>query len=183
MFPRRAPAPKVERSTGGTRVLGAGGKDPPTRRAGSQREEETMGEAREVFDRLTVALQRGDLEAAANCYAEDAVVVTPDEGELHGRERIMQYYKNFVDAFPNADYEPVNSHEAGNTAIDEGYFVGTNTAELSLPTGQIAATGIHVRVRECDIVTVESGFITSHRIYFDQMDFLNQLGLLGTATT
>lgn len=46
-----------------------------------------MGEAREVLDRFTDAFVRGDLEAAANCYAEDAVAVTPDEGELHGRSQ------------------------------------------------------------------------------------------------
>jgi hypothetical protein len=28
-----------------------------------------------------------------------------------------------------------------------------------------------------DIATVESGAVTSHRFYFDQMDFLGQLGL------
>lgn len=94
-----------------------------------------MGEARELLDRSTDAFLRGDLEAAANCYAEDAVAVTADEGELHGRERIMQYMQDFLSAFPDAHYEPLNRYEAGNTAMDEGYIVGTNTAELPLPDG------------------------------------------------
>jgi hypothetical protein len=29
------------------------------------------------------------------------------------------------------------------------------------------------------MVTVENGVITSHRFYFDQMEFLGQLGLTG----
>jgi hypothetical protein len=33
-------------------------------------------------------------------------------------------------------------------------------------------------VRGCDVATVEGGLITSHRIYFDQMEFLGQLGLV-----
>ncbi len=143
-----------------------------------------MGEAREVLDRFNDAFLRGDLEAAANCYAEDAVAVSPDEGELHGRERIMQYHRELLAAFSDADYEFLNRYEAGDTAIDEGYFVGTNTAELPLPDGRtVAATGIRVRLRECDVATVQGGFITSHRFYWNHMDFLSQLGLLGSSAT
>ena len=48
-----------------------------------------------------------------------------------------------------------------------------------MPTGEtIRATGKRVRVRSCDVITVESGVITSHRFYFDQMEFLGQLGLV-----
>jgi hypothetical protein len=34
-----------------------------------------------------------------------------------------------------------------------------------------------VRDRECHVVTVENGFVTSHRFYFDVQDWLTQLGL------
>ena len=106
-------------------------------------------------------------------------MATPDQGELRGREQIIGYLKQFNDAFPDNSYEPAYAHESGDTAIDEGYFVGTNTAPLPLPTGEeLPATGKKVRVRACDIATVQNGVITSHRFYFDQMDFLGQLGLL-----
>jgi predicted ester cyclase len=42
----------------------------------------------------------------------------------------------------------------------------------------VPATGKAVRVRICDIATVQNRVITNHRFYFDQMDFLGQLGLL-----
>jgi ketosteroid isomerase-like protein len=119
------------------------------------------------------------MEAAANLYAPDAVMATPDQGELRGREQIIGYLKQFNDAFPDNSYEPAYAHESGDTAIDEGYFVGTNTAPLPLPTGEeLPATGKQVRVRACDIATVRDGVIISHRFYFDQMEFLGQLGLL-----
>jgi hypothetical protein len=64
-------------------------------------------------------------------------------------------------------------------AIDEGYVVGTHTAPLSLPSGEsVPATGKQIRVRSCDIASVEGGLVTNHRFYFDQMEFLGQLGLL-----
>jgi ketosteroid isomerase-like protein len=102
----------------------------------------------------------------------------PRTGEISGKDNVVAWTKQFFDAFPDATYEPVNEYESGNTAIDEGYFVGTNTEPLQGPTGEtIPATGKSVRVRACDIATVEKGVITSHRFYFDQMDFLGQLGL------
>lgn len=138
-----------------------------------------MGEARRVMDAMTDATLQSDLEGAANLYASDAVLVTPDQGEIRGREQIVQYIKEITDPFPDNSYEPAYKHESGDTAIDEGYFVGTNTAPLSLPTGEsVPATGKAVRLRVCDIATVQNGVITSHRFYFDQMDFLGQLGLL-----
>ena len=138
-----------------------------------------MGEAREVMDRITDAYFSKDMDAAAKLYAPDAVAVAPDAGELRGRDQIVAWSKELFDAFPDATYEPVNEYEAGNTAIDEGYFVGTNTGPLQGPTGEtIPATGKSVRVPACDIATVENGVITRHRFYYDQMDFLGQLGLM-----
>ncbi len=137
-----------------------------------------MGEAREVLDRLTEAVFSRDWDAVGGCYASNAVLVTPDEGEISGTEEVVQWYRDFLEAFEDARYELLYRHEAGNTAIDEGYFLGTHTGPLATPTGEtIPPTGKRVRVRECDIATVESGRIMSHRFYFDQMEFLQQLGL------
>ena len=45
-------------------------------------------EVREIMDRMTAAMTSKDLAALAACYAEDAVAVTPDQGELSGRDAI-----------------------------------------------------------------------------------------------
>jgi ketosteroid isomerase-like protein len=96
---------------------------------------------------------------------------------VRGAENIVKYLKEFMDAFPDAEYE--HSHESGNTAIDEGYLVGTHSGPLASPTGEsVPATGKRIRARSCDIASVENGVITSHRFYFDQLEFLGQLGLL-----
>jgi ketosteroid isomerase-like protein len=139
-----------------------------------------MGEAREVMDRLNAAaFERKDFKAAAECYADGAVVVTPDQGELIGREAIAEYLRQLADPFPDLRYEYEAKHESGNVAIDEGYATGTNSAPLPMPAGEtIPATGKQIRVRSCDVAIVEGGRITSHRLYFDQMEFLGQLGLL-----
>lgn len=139
-----------------------------------------MGQARDVMDRLTAAFSVAkDPKAAAECYAYDAVMVTPDQGEVSGREQVIDYMRVFLDAFPDLRYEAVNAYESGNTAIDEGYVVGTNTGPLPLPSGELLpATGRRVGIRSCDIATVEGGHVVRHHLYFDQMEFLSQLGLV-----
>jgi steroid delta-isomerase-like uncharacterized protein len=137
-----------------------------------------MGEAREVMDRVTEAAFNDDREALSQLYAPDAVCETPDQGRITGRDGVLDWLLEFQKAFPDSSYEPGLEHECGNTAIDEGFFVGTNTGSLATPEGEIPPTGKSVRVRACDAATVENGVITSHRFYFDQMEFFTQLGLM-----
>jgi ketosteroid isomerase-like protein len=137
-----------------------------------------MGQAREVMDRVTEAAMSNDAETLKQPYAPDAVAETPDAGTLRGGEAITAWFTGFAEAFPDASWESSQAHECGDTAIDEGYLVGTHTGSLRLPDEQsIPATGKSVRIRGCDAATVQNGRVTSHRFYFDQVEFLGQLGL------
>ena len=139
-----------------------------------------MGQAREVMDRLTEALTAPDIKAVGELFAADAVAVTPDEGEIHGRDNIVEYWKHMTEAIPEATYESIYSYEVGDTAIDEGFFSGRNTGPLVLPTGEsLPATQKEVRMRGVDLATIDGdGRIASYRLYFDQMEFVTQLGLM-----
>ena len=139
-----------------------------------------MGQARETMDRLTAAVMSGDRDALGQLYAADAVAETPEGPRLEGGAAIADYLLTFKRAFPDASFEPAVQHEAGDTAIDEGYFVGTHTGVLSTPEGEVPPTGRKLRLRECDILTVRDGVAVSHRFYYDQLDFLSQLGLNAT---
>ncbi len=138
-----------------------------------------MGQAREVMDRLNKAMEAKDKETLARSYAADAVAYTPDKGELRGRDAITSYLFELWDAIPDVRYEQTGRHEAGDVAIDEGIVIGTNTGPLLMPSGEtMEPTGKQLRIRSCDVATVENGEITSHRFYFDQVEFLSQLGLM-----
>lgn len=139
-----------------------------------------MGQAREVMDRLTDAVTtHPDLKALAALYAEDAVATTPDGGELHGRDDIVAYWRQMTEAIPQGTYQAVHAYEVGDTAIDEGYFTGKNTGPIQLPSGEtIPATGKDIKIRGVDFATVKDGRIVEYRLYFDEMEFLGQLGLL-----
>jgi ketosteroid isomerase-like protein len=132
------------------------------------------------MERLTAAITtKPDLEALADLFAEDAVAYTPDGGEMRGREAIVAYWRTVTDAMPEATYTSLHAYEAGDTAIDEGIFSGRNTGPIALPTGEtLPATDKHVTIRGVDLATVRDGRIVSYRLYFDQMEFMDQLGLL-----
>ncbi|MFC0678613.1 ester cyclase [Lysobacter korlensis] len=137
-----------------------------------------MGEAREAMDRTTAATTSGDRTEVGGCYAEDAVLSTPDEGELRGRDAVATYLLQLREAFPDGGYEHLNKYEDSTTAIDEGFITGTHTGVLRLPSGEsIPPTGRQIRVRSCDIAEVANGVITHHRLYFNPADFAEQLGL------
>ncbi|WP_274561749.1 ester cyclase [Streptomyces spiramyceticus] len=142
-----------------------------------------MGQARDVMDRLTETLTTAkNLQATDECFAEDAVAITPDQGEIRGRDNIVEYWRQLTQALPDSTYEPVHSFEVGNTAIDEGFYVGKNTGPVPLPSGEtLPATQRDIRVRGVDFAAVEDGRIVSYRLYFDQMEFLGQLGMLPDA--
>ncbi|MFD7322442.1 ester cyclase [Streptomyces sp. NPDC059875] len=143
-----------------------------------------MGEARAVMDRLTEALttKNPDLKVAGDLYAEDAVAYFPDVGEVRGREAVIEQWRTMTDSIPEATYTSLNKYEIGDTAIDEGTFSGRNTGPIVLPTGEtLPPTGKVVTIRGIDLATVKDGRIQSYRLYFDQMQFLDQLGLLPEA--
>ncbi|MGI5410354.1 ester cyclase [Streptomyces chartreusis] len=139
-----------------------------------------MGQAREVMDRLTTAITAGNSDAIAGLYAQDAVAVTPDGGELHGRDDIAAYWRQMTEAVPDGSYQSVHAYEVGNTAIDEGVFTGKNTGPIQLPTGEtLPPTQKEISIRGVDFATVDDdGHIVDYRLYFDEMEFLGQLGLL-----
>jgi steroid delta-isomerase-like uncharacterized protein len=138
-----------------------------------------MGKAREVMDQLTrAATEEHNVDAAVACYADEAVMITPEAGEIRGHDGIRDYWQPFFEAFPDAGYEPMSKLEAGDTAIDEGWFTGTHTGPLRMPDGEtIPATGRRIRFRGCDLATVEGGKIKEHHLYYDLMQFMEQLGM------
>lgn len=137
-----------------------------------------MGQARTVMDKITEALTAGDVEGLKRLYARDVVADTPDEGRLEGRDAVVDWLIKFNDAFSDMSFELTATLEAGDTAIDEAYLSATHTGPIAGPEGDIPPTGKRIRMRECDVATVRDGVVVSHRFYFDQLDFMIQLGVV-----
>jgi ketosteroid isomerase-like protein len=92
-----------------------------------------MGEARQVFDRFTATMTRGDIDEVASLYAEDATALSP-EGELGGRKDIVEFLRPFTEAFSDFRWEPLHYHEDGNTGSTKAGSVAFTRARSRAPT-------------------------------------------------
>lgn len=136
-----------------------------------------MSDTREIFDSLTQALNRHDLAAVAEGYSQQVVVSSPD-GTFEGREAAAAYLDGIIGALPDLAINVWSKVTSGDLVCDEWTLTGTNTGPLPLPDGStLAPTGKRVELRGCDIAAVEGSHVISHRMYFDNVDFLNQLGI------
>jgi predicted ester cyclase len=140
--------------------------------------EGTMSDTRTAFDSLTDAMNRHDLDAIADGYGQQVVVNSPD-GTFEGRQAATAYLESFLGAFPDLTVNVWSKVTSGDLVCDEWTLTGTNTGPLPLPDGStLPATGKRVELRGCDIAALEDGQVISHRLYYDNVDFLTQLGIM-----
>ena len=142
-----------------------------------------MANAREISDRYTDLINAHDAQAIGDLYADDGVLSDPI-GEFRGRQAIVEYWEGFFTALPDLAGRDEFKAESGDTAINEWSMSGTNSGPMETPEGTIPATGKQVSMRGCDVITVRDGQVQSHRVYYDQLTFMTQLGLVpeGAAT-
>ncbi|MBB6472755.1 ester cyclase [Sphaerisporangium rubeum] len=127
--------------------------------------------------RLKNAFNRHDLDALAGCFSSMAVLVAPD-GIGQDREEIASYYAQFLEAFPDSMVTPLSLAVCGDTLVSEYTISGTHKGPYLAAGGEVAeATGRPIAVRACCWTVVEDdGLISSHRVFYDQLELVVQIG-------
>ena len=126
-----------------------------------------MSGVRDVYEQARKLYNDGDLEGLADCYTEDAVLVSPD-GTARGRAAIREQWGRDKAAFPERVLTVDVILEQGDTLATEFTWVATNTGPLVLP----------VQTRGMELVQVRDGKAAVHRLYWDNMAVARQFGLL-----
>jgi ketosteroid isomerase-like protein len=122
----------------------------------------------------------GDHEGFLARQAPDAHWTVPG-AELHGRDELRGWLGQFWQSFSSYRHDLSRVEEVGSTVFAEGTWTGVNDGPLAMPDGtEVPATGRTVSFRFGMSVDgdVEAQQATAVRIYFDQLDFLGQLGLI-----
>jgi steroid delta-isomerase-like uncharacterized protein len=119
-----------------------------------------------------------DLDLAASVFSDDVVTGTP-QGEMKSLEEFRAFGQAFIDACPDAVLSVDHTYDTGNTIITEGKFTGTHTGDLVGPGQTIPATGRPFSFPFVDVMTATNGKVTEHRIYWDMLGWMQQLGLAG----
>jgi ketosteroid isomerase-like protein len=119
--------------------------------------------------------------SAANFDGEDALfspdveTIDPGAGTLHGIQAFKGYEAAFQRAFPDGKLVLKSAIEAGNKVAVEGAYTGPLTG----PGGEIPPTQRPLNLDFSDLFETDGDRITRHRIYYDQVQFMSQLGLMG----
>jgi predicted ester cyclase len=134
-----------------------------------------MSGSGDVVQRHIEAFNARDAESEP--WSADAEMVAPG-ATVTGREAVLGFLGVFQEAFPDGRLEIRHLLADGTSAAVEGAFVGTHDGVLHSPDGDIAPTGRAIEFRWAAAYQVRGEELLSEHLYFDQMEFLGQLGLL-----
>ena len=109
--------------------------------------------------------------------AADAELTAPG-AQVSGRANVIGFVAVFQGAFPDLRLEIEQLLTDGPAAAAEGTLTGTHDGVLHSPNGDVAPTGRAVEFRWAAVYVTDGDTLKSEHLFFDQMDFLGQLGLL-----
>jgi len=122
----------------------------------------------------------GKVERDREILSPDVVHESLVAGHIRGIEGFLDNINRFMQSFPDLRFDIRSIAETGDIVIVEAVFSGTNTGPMVGPQGTAPPTGRTVKLPFVDVWRIQSGRIIENRIYYDQLGFMRQLGLMET---
>jgi steroid delta-isomerase-like uncharacterized protein len=138
-------------------------------------------DTRELLEQNIEIWNAKDLARWRGLFADDATLSAPGGVSGTGPETVETFYRLWQEAFPDNRCRIVRIVDGGSNGVVEAVFEGTHTAPLSAPSGDVPATGRRVSVPFVNVVDVAGDRVTDFALYFDQVELMTQLGLVGAA--
>ncbi|MFA9416632.1 ester cyclase [Natrinema sp. HArc-T2] len=135
---------------------------------------ETTEDAAQLATEYVEIWNEQEFSRLPDVVAESFTFTSPTSGTIQGREDFEAYAREVVDAF--SDFQ-IAVHEMladEQLVMAEGTLSGTHDSEFD----GIPPTHETFEVRDMAKFVVEDGKLQEERAFFDQHDFLGQLGLL-----
>ncbi len=123
------------------------------------------------------ALNHGDVEGATASFTDDVETITP-AGTLEGVAAFRAMAQGFITAVPDMHHEILRTYEDGDTIVVEGAYSGTQTGPLEGPQGTFPPSGNSFAFPYVVVMEVSDGKCVSHRVYWDNVTFLSQIGAI-----
>lgn len=111
--------------------------------------------AMEVAERLFSAIERGDIDVVAACYADDIAIWHNDSKRSEGRERNLRTLAWVITNVRDRRYEEIRRQPTPDGFVQQHVLRGT------------AANGATLELPACIICTVVDGKITRLDEYLD----------------
>ncbi|MDP9262424.1 MAG: ester cyclase [Actinomycetota bacterium] len=123
------------------------------------------------------AFNSGDWEQMRAMLASDSRYdELGTERKIEGPEKIVELFKGWKSAFPDAVGTVTSAVASGNKAALEVTWKGTHTGALETAEGTIPASGKRQETPAAFFLTFEGDKIKESRHYFDSMTLLKQIG-------
>jgi steroid delta-isomerase-like uncharacterized protein len=135
--------------------------------------------SKNIFSKLSEAINSHDVKTIASLYADNAVVYDPFYPEpLKGRAAIEKDTAANLHGFPDMHFEVQSSLADENTAAAQIIMSGTNSGPMETPDGEIPPTGkkIEIAVASFNRLDNEGKIVEEHR-YYNVANVMDQLGL------
>lgn len=140
----------------------------------SQTTPNTSTTAEEVVRALDDRINAHDLEGATDLWADDATLVWPAD-VFTGKPEIRAAFDQLLTAQPDYHQETDQFVVEGDTVACETRATGTFSGG---PLGGFEPTGAEGTIHMVKLYTVEDGLLVRGRVYYDQMEFAREMGLL-----
>jgi ketosteroid isomerase-like protein len=135
-----------------------------------------MADVIELARRHDDAFNSHDADGRAAIEAADIETVMPGGMTLRGHEQVMQVVRAFWEALPDGRITSDDQLVAGNVVVVEGTLAGTHSGPFRTPQGEISPSGNPVTLRYASVKRFRDDRLVSEHLYFDQLEFLQQLG-------
>ena len=107
---------------------------------------------------------------------------------MRGREAVQERLQSWGEALPDLSWTRLRGFGQGDWVCVELLITGTHKGPLRhgfdrrllgpKSDGVVRPTGNRIELRGCVVYKVEGGEISESHIYYDQVEFLKQLGLV-----
>jgi len=125
------------------------------------------------------AFSKGDWDRVRVALASDSSLnELGTQRQIEGLDKIVELFKGWKQAFPDAAGTVTSSLASGNTAVLEVTWKGTHTGPLTTAEGTIPASGKRQETPAAIFFTFEGNKIKEARHYFDSLTLLKQIGAL-----
>jgi steroid delta-isomerase-like uncharacterized protein len=140
-----------------------------------QKSEELVKLAREQIN----AFNKGDWELLRGILVSDPRYEEfGTERKVEGPEKIIELFKGWKQAFPDAAGAVTSAVASGDNAALEVTWTGTHTGPLVTAGGTIPASGKRQQTPGAIFFTFDGNKIKSMRQYFDSLTLMKQIGAL-----
>jgi steroid delta-isomerase-like uncharacterized protein len=143
-----------------------------------------VSEAKKVLEQAVERWNATDRDGWAAHYTDDVIYEAPGGSRIAGLADLKEkYFDALVTAAPDRQSRDVILFAEGDHVVEEARYTGTHTGIWRNPDGaEVPATGKKLDFPFVGVFRVETGKISSIRIYYDQIEVFTQLGLMPGAT-